>query len=71
MLLYIIRKALFSKQKPIIRLPVVLIVFQVVPIRILAQWVSPYDLLQNRYVDQTMKMFRLNQQSSRVKNEIN
>ena len=35
------------------RLPVVLIVFQLVPIRILALWVSPYDLLQNRYVDPT------------------
>ena len=41
-------------------LPVALIVFQVVPIRILAQWVSPYDLLQNRYVDLTHMGLNMN-----------
>ena len=60
MLLYIIQRAQFSKQNPIIRLSVMLKVFQVVSIRILAQWVSPFDLLQNRYADPTHMGLNIN-----------
>ena len=59
-MLYIIQRAHFSKQNPIIRLPVILIVFQVVSISILAQRVSPFDSLQNRYVDTTHMGLNIN-----------